>query len=686
MKKSLILFSLCLIAINLSAQSFEWAVGIGGPNDDQGELIEVDSLGNTYTVGVFQLTVDFDPGLGVYNLTSAGSDDIFILKLDASGSFAWAKRIGDAYGDQVTAMALDGNDNILLTGGFSGMVDFDPGPGVYNLGSTNTGGCFILKLNTSGEFVWAKGFTATNIINGSCIKTDTTGNVYLSGIFAGTVDFDPGVGVFNLSTTSSGEMYFAKYDSMCSFIWAKMVTGGDAEDPLVMDLDNNGNIIISGQFSGTADFDPGTATLYLTSNGWTDIFLSKYNHQGDFIWAKSVGGNDWDHPSGLDIDSDGNVYYSGMFSSDSIDCDPGPDTCMFVPSGSYTAFVSKLDGAGNFIWAKNMGHLNISWRQSIRLDNAANIYCIGSFQDTLDFDPGIGVFNLASNGSLDICLFSLNSNGDFVWARNMGGGSNWPADRGFSLTLDHLENIYATGFFGIEADLNPGPGVENLSTVGETDAFVVKLNPCPDILTTIAETACLSYNFYGIELTTTGIYTHPIMTSEGCDSVIRLNLTIETVDTSVTQNGNILISNATAASYQWIDCFNNNTPFPGATDQIFTSPITGSFAVIVTENGCTDTSACYIINTIGIDESVADSEIMLFPNPSHNTINIESLFPLIRIEIYNSMGQPVLQKDCTQQKETIDIKTLSTGTYFIRVIGNEKIAVKKIMHRNVNIY
>ncbi|MCF8373333.1 MAG: T9SS type A sorting domain-containing protein [Bacteroidales bacterium] len=679
MKKSLILFSLCLIAINLSAQSFEWAVGFGGSMGDQGELIEVDALGNTYTVGVFQETVDFDPGPAVYNLTSAGSDDIFILKLDALGNFVWAKRIGAAYGDHVASMALDGSNNILLTGGFSWIVDFDPGPAIYNLGNALGGGCFILKLNSSGNFIWAKGLTEAET-SGQGIDTDPLGNIYLSGRFNGTEDFDPGIGVFNLSTTSSGEMFFAKYDSMCTFIWAKMVTGGDGEDPFLLALDNSGNIFISGQFTGIVDFDPGPGVLSYTTNGWSDIFLAKYDPFGNLIWAKSVGGNDWDHPSGLDIDSFGNVYYVGEFSSDSMDCDPGPDTCMFVSSGSYTTFVSKLDGAGNFIWAKNMGYLQSGWRQSMHLDNTANIYCIGSFQGTIDFDPGVGVYNLISNGSLDICLFSLNSNGDFKWARNMGGASNWPADRGFSLTLDPIGNIYATGFFGIEADLDPGPGFANLSTVGETDAFVVKLNPCPDILTTITEEACVSYNFYGSQLTVSGIYNHPLMTSEGCDSVIRLNLTILTVDISVSQNANTLLASSPGAAYQWIDCANGNTAITGEISQSFTSTVNGSFAVIVTENGCTDTSACYTISNIGISENESPhGKFQLFPNPAQGNITISSPSKISSVELYSPTGKLLRKIISNNKQETFDISGLSPGNYFIRAIGREEVWVKKFV-------
>src|SRR5674476_1418906 len=129
---------------SLQAQnvSLVWAKNMGGASDDYVNSIAVDASGNVYTTGYFLGTVDFDPGAGTYNLTSAGGYDIFIIKLDASGNFVWAKNMGASSGassDQGFSIAVDASGNVYTTGLFTGTADFDPGAGTYNLTSAGSG-------------------------------------------------------------------------------------------------------------------------------------------------------------------------------------------------------------------------------------------------------------------------------------------------------------------------------------------------------------------------------------------------------------------------------------------------------------------------------------------------------------------------------------------------------------------
>ena len=123
----------------------------GGASSDVGYSIAVDSSGNVYTTGSFNGTVDFDPGTGVENLTSAGGSDGFISKLDSSGNYVWAKSLGDTGFDYVRSIAVDSSGNVYTTGNFNGTVDFDPGAGVENVTSNGSNDVFVLKLTPSGE-------------------------------------------------------------------------------------------------------------------------------------------------------------------------------------------------------------------------------------------------------------------------------------------------------------------------------------------------------------------------------------------------------------------------------------------------------------------------------------------------------------------------------------------------------
>src|SRR5215213_7443409 len=155
MKKIYVPFLITALVIqSASAQSLEWVRGMGGSGVDFGQAIAVDNAGNVYSTGLFMNTADFDPGPGVFNLTSAGSWDIYISKLDSSGVFQWAKRIGSTGDDRGLAIATDG-PGVYLTGIFSLTVDFDPGAGTYNMTSAGNVDIFIMKLDAAGNFVWA---------------------------------------------------------------------------------------------------------------------------------------------------------------------------------------------------------------------------------------------------------------------------------------------------------------------------------------------------------------------------------------------------------------------------------------------------------------------------------------------------------------------------------------------------
>ena len=156
MKKLLFFISLIGLGLHIPAQNYAWAKSMGGTIFDVGRGIAVDTAGNVYTTGGFQETVDFDPGIGIVNLTSAGGYDIFISKLDVLGNLVWTKNLGGTSDDYGQSIAVDYSGNVYTTGYFSGTVDFDPGAGIFNLTSVGSIDIFVSKLDASGNFVWAK--------------------------------------------------------------------------------------------------------------------------------------------------------------------------------------------------------------------------------------------------------------------------------------------------------------------------------------------------------------------------------------------------------------------------------------------------------------------------------------------------------------------------------------------------
>jgi len=390
-----------------SSGNFVWAKGFIGEGNCENRGVKVDGDGNIYTLGNFGGTIDFDPGAAVNNVTAIGNDQMYLHKMDASGNFLWVRTFGGDGFDGAESIALDASGNIYATGIFAGTGDFDPGAGSTILTSNGSGDVFVLKMDASGNFLWARSFGGTSAEVGWSIDTDSSGNVYTVGFFEGTIDFDPSSGSMNLTSVGDNDVFVQKMDASGNFLWAKAFGGPENDLTYSINVDVSNNLLITGSFEGTADFDPGTETANLTSNGDQDIFIQKLDASGNYLWAKSVGGTDADRGRDIITDASGNSYTTGIFSSDTIDLDPGTGTSTHT-TPAQDAFVLKLDSAGNFVWASSFGENVFEIIEtSINLDASQNVYTTGAFYTTGDFDPTVGVFNLTSNGQSDIFVQKL---------------------------------------------------------------------------------------------------------------------------------------------------------------------------------------------------------------------------------------------------------------------------------------
>lgn len=368
--------------------SFLWVRGFDG---SAGHALAIDGQGNVCVTGYFNGQTDFDPGPAVFTLTTpSGGQDLFVLKLTGDGAFGWAKQVGSSnfytIGSDITvdstgaiyttgyarainnasesrivvtrhdseggdhwvrqignnsisqgaAITTDGS-HVFLTGIFHGTVDFDPGSGTYNLASGGSKAypnqaAFVLKLTTAGGFAWAKHFQTGSggSSSGSGIALDSQKNVYVTGGFRNTVDFDPGKGTYKLI---SGNSYLAKLSGSGQFLWAKGF-GGYAED---LARDATGNLYVTGHFSGTVDFNPGSEVYSVTSAGEEDVYVLKLNDAGNFVWAVTLGGSAKDVPTGIAVDGAGTVSVVGYFKSPSLD-----GTSLTNNSGEEDLFLVKL--------------------------------------------------------------------------------------------------------------------------------------------------------------------------------------------------------------------------------------------------------------------------------------------------------------------------------------------------------
>jgi predicted transcriptional regulator len=282
-----------------SSGNYVWAKSFGGTSNESGSSVAVDSSGNVYTAGYFKSTlVDFDPGSGTANLTPTGGTDVFVSKLDSSGNYVWAKSFGGPMADSGRSVAVDSSGNVYTTGTFEGTGDFDPGSGTANLTSNGGTDVFVSKLDSSGNYVWAKSFGGTHLEYGFSVAVDSSGNVYTTGYFKSTlVDFDPGSGTANLTHDGTGcagyaaDVFVSKLDSSGNYGWAKSFGSDDcnAESGYSVAADSSGNVYTTGTFRSTVDFDPGSGTTNLTSNGGQDVFVLKLDSSGNLGTGAGAG-------------------------------------------------------------------------------------------------------------------------------------------------------------------------------------------------------------------------------------------------------------------------------------------------------------------------------------------------------------------------------------------------------------
>lgn len=433
----------------------------------------IDDNRNFYSAGVISNTVDFDPGIGIQNMNGS-NNTIYISKLDSLGNYIWVKQIDGASYDQSANILVNRDGSFFFSGSSDVGVDLDPGQGVYT--STQKG--FISKFNNQGNFVWAKEIDCFP----EAIKVDVLGNIYITGDFSGTVDFDPGTGVASLTSLNTQDPFILKLDSLGNFVWVKKFnsTFNHHIDNLI--LDNQANLYLRGSFTGQLDADPNSGTYNITTQGDQDVFIVKLDSSGDLSWAKSITVNTPYQVSGTcGVDLAGNVYLNGSFAN-TVDFDPGSNTFNVTSSTSNDSYFLKLDASGNFIWVKT---LNSSFIGDMKVNGSGDITVSGSFSSVVDFnpDPLITTSMNANSGANFLC--KMDSSGSLVWVRQFGI-SNTPLSGGL-IAMDNGNNAYLTGYGSGNA--NWDPGASNYTTfLPPNSLYVTKYSATPVSILNVGET------------------------------------------------------------------------------------------------------------------------------------------------------------------------------------------------------
>ncbi len=450
--------------------------------------------------------------------------------------FEWGLHYGGpwltTFQETVVDMTTDSSGNIYSVGFFKSQVDFDPGPGTFNLDAkTGDSDLYIQKLDSNGDFVWARKL-GTNLGRPwplSFTNIDKEGNIYTTGLFFSETEYINGTDTILLTSAGHSDIYIHKLNADGDLIWAKRFGDGSGEFAYSIEGDTDGNIYVGGCFFDSTYFNNSVDSFYFESDGEMDALILKLDSNGEILWAKSHGGmwKQWDIVYDLEVDDQGNIYTYGLLDDsryldggawghiqkldfegsllwersfdlgplgDVTDIQLGPDgnliaignmlgTTTFTFEndtvtlvGSYSraeTFVLKIDPRGDLIRALSFGDPGgVSSTDGLDIDDEGNIYIAGVFPDTVDIDPGIGVVNLVSNGSTDIFFLKLDSNGDLIWARSFGGiGMEYLGD----IVVDD-DGLLITGLFQETMDLDPGPDNYDVQSNGSEEMFMIRFN------------------------------------------------------------------------------------------------------------------------------------------------------------------------------------------------------------------
>lgn len=650
--------------------SYNWGGQIGGIGSDSSRTITTDIFGNIIVTGTFNDTVDFNLDISITNnLTSSGNTDSYISKYTSSGDLVWVKSIQSnglsGINPLITSSITDSSGNIYITGYFEGTIDFNPSSSDNELYTANgDSDIFIIKLDVNGVFVWGGTIGGTQGDRANSITIDDQDNIYLTGYFEETIDFDITDGVLNLTGSSFGSVFVIKLDKNSNLIWGQSFLGGADQGNSII-VDNLYNVYVTGHIRGTTDFDPSPNTFNLSSTGGTRAaFVLKLNNNGDFVNAgvtSSLNSGSIPDANEIKLDSNNNVYVAGSFSG-SVDFDFSTGVQDLVSTGSSAfddIFILKLDNDLNYSWVGKMGSNVNDSALGMVIDNNDNIYTTGYYEGSgvvaADFDPDPSVYNpLSGSSEQEVFVSILDSDGIYIDAENIIGSSD---DRARDIAIDNVGNIYIVGEFPF--DIRNFPDFD-IDSNGSTDGFLFKFgnvtNNDPDNFPPVA----IDDNFYVVQ---GGNQTINIVSNDSDSDGTLLNSSVSIITHPT--NGNIVDNGNGTITYN-----HNGSSMPNDSFQ---------YTIEDNDNATSNVATVNISTTLGLEDLNLSNTIKIYPNPVKSFLLIDALIEISKIEIYSIAGVKVYELESTKKA---DISNLKSGVYILSIndsIGRkfQKIILKK---------
>ena len=422
--------------------------GPGAKLQQKGETIGgigVDAAGEIYFTGSYNGTATFQDGTTTKTFTPNGKfggafNEIYLIKLDPAGNLIWGEQFGGEFNDNAQGIAVDAAGDAYLTGYFSRTANFNP-TGTFDLTSHGRSDIFAAEYSPTGALDWADGMGSNNLDSqrrnmGNSIAIDSAGNVYLTGIFAGNADFDPGPGIFDLKAPDHTSEFIEKLNADGSFGWAEQIGGEGNDGGVSLAVGTDGAIYTLSYFENTINANPGAGAPSNFAaapdedgnlqDDHSDLLIEKLTNSGSLTWAKQISGDGWELGGQIAIDSGGNAYITGSF-YDAVNFNTR-GTPEIVTShvsvnairdandknrpDSYDIFIEKISTNGKFIYVRTFGGSGDDYGLGDAITPQGTLLYTGRFRGTVDFDPSkTGVQHLLDVGIDDGYLLNLTEAG-----------------------------------------------------------------------------------------------------------------------------------------------------------------------------------------------------------------------------------------------------------------------------------
>jgi hypothetical protein len=519
---------------------------------------------------------------------------------------------------------------------------------------------------------WTRQGGGTGFDEGRGIVFDGYGNIFIAGDFTNDATFND----TTIISAGSEDVFIAKYDTNGSLLWIHQDGGAGFDRVNFTTTDNNGNCIIIGRFNGIATFGDST----FTSNGGDDVFIIKYDNNGNFLWAEQAGGSGNDRGNSIETDNFGNIVCTGRFEVSAIFGDT-----TIVSAGSEDIFIAKYNSNGDFLWAKQEGGSGIDRGHSIDTDVLDNIIITGRFE--LSASIGDSVFSSA--GLWDIFIAVYNNNGEFLWAEQAGGAGN---DCGFGIKTDNLNNIFVTGEFENEAFF----GDTSLTCLGVQDAFFVKYDSNGRICWLQGAGGPGIDWGWGIDVTNVG----------QCIATGKFSFSASFGDTTLTSLGQgdiFAVIYDSLGNMEWIwqaggsgDEFGFRVDTYGFDNILITGPFTSDTTIGDTMLTCHGSYDMFLVKfkepPTGIKNNMLKSSdgfrlYANYPNPFNPTTTIEFDLPKtskVTLKVFNILGEEVailLSASLLSGSHSVDwdASNLASGVYLYRLQAGGYVETRKMV-------